>query len=265
MYALTQTGHFARATFFILQLELQSIDASSGEKGKHKYTKITPQPPQTNKQGEKPATFAVGHMSLGYLLGKASAKPLGLKPNVALLMVLSILPDIDILAGIYNFHRGPTHSVIAAILVFIPFFIIYRKRALPYFLALVSHALIGDLIVGGNLQLFWPLTTASVTLPAPFPYIEITSRVNVGIETSLFVVALVVLAISRDYRVFFRRKLSNLTLVIPVFTVLLPTFVAYPLEVPVLLVPAHLFYLALFVAALIILAFPRQKQARNRL
>src|SRR5512137_569547 len=158
-------------------------------------------------------------MSLGYLLGKASAKPLGLKPNVALLMVLSILPDIDILAGIHNFHRGPTHSVIAVILVFIPFFITYRKRALPYFLALVSHAMIGDLIVGGNLQLFWPLSDASVSLPPPFPHIEITSSINVAMELSLFVLALVVLAVTRDYRVFFRRKLSNLTLVIPVFTV----------------------------------------------
>jgi LexA-binding, inner membrane-associated putative hydrolase len=242
---------------------LESIDAFWA-KCRHKYTKITPHPPQTNKQGEKPATFAVGHMSLGYLLGKASAKPLGLRPNVALLMVLSILPDIDILAGIHNFHRGPTHSVIAAILIFIPFFIVYRKRAFPYFLALISHALIGDLVVGGNLQLFWPLTTESVTLPAPFPHIEITSNTNVAIEISLFVVALVVLAVSRDYKVFFRRKLSNLTLVIPVFTVLLPTFVAYPLEVPVLLIPPHLFYLALFAAALIILAFPRQETSPRR-
>jgi LexA-binding, inner membrane-associated putative hydrolase len=207
-------------------------------------------------------------MSLGYLLGKASAKPFGLKPNVALLMVLSILPDIDILAGIHNFHRGPTHSLVAAILVFIPFFIVYRQRALPYFTAFVSHALIGDLFVGGNLQLFWPLTTAAISLPAPFPLIEITSRTNVAIETTLFVAALIVLALTKDYRVFFKRKLSNLTLIVPIFTVLLPTFLAYPLEVPTLLIPTHLFYLALFAAAIIILAFPVTKtrgQLRLRL
>jgi membrane-bound metal-dependent hydrolase YbcI (DUF457 family) len=198
-------------------------------------------------------------MSLGYLLGKASAKPFGLKPNTPLLMVLSILPDIDILAGMNNFHRGPTHSLVAAILVFIPFFIVYRQRALPYFTAFVSHALIGDLFIGGNLQLFWPLTTASVTLPSPFPLIEITGKINVAIETALFVAALIVLALTKDYRVFFKRKLSNLTLIVPIFTVLLPTFVAYPLEVPTLLIPTHLFYLALFAAAIIFLAFPVTK------
>ena len=42
--------------------------------------------------------FAVGHMSLAYLLGKGSAKWLKVKINIPLIMVLSILPDADIIA-----------------------------------------------------------------------------------------------------------------------------------------------------------------------
>ncbi len=107
--------------------------------------------------------FAVGHMSLAYLLGKASSKPLKVNPNIPVLLVLSILPDIDIafqtLTGSI-IHRGPTHSLIVALVIFTPFFILYGKRAVPYFLAFISHFL-GDFFIGGQLQLFWPLSTSN--------------------------------------------------------------------------------------------------------
>lgn len=194
-------------------------------------------------------------MALGYLLGKASANPFKLNPNIAVLMVLSIIPDMDILAGIEGFHRGPTHSIITAILVFLPFFVFYRQKALPYFFALVSHSLIGDLLIGGNLQLLWPIQTNPVFMPSPFPIISITSTLNVAAESLLFVAALVVLAISKDYLSFLRKNLTNLILAIPIFTVLLPTFAGYPLDVPFLLIPPHLFFLALFSIAISIILF----------
>ena len=81
--------------------------------------------------------FAVGHMALAYLAGKISAKPLRVSPNVPLLLVLSIIPDMDILVG-EGFHRGPTHSVIMAIIVFLPVLYFYRRKAVPYLLALAS-------------------------------------------------------------------------------------------------------------------------------
>ena len=210
-------------------------------------------------KGRKKASFAVGHISLGYLLGKASAKPLKLKPNVPVLMVLSIIPDIDILAGVEGFHRGPTHSVITAVLIFLPFFVLYRQKAVPYFLSLVSHGLIGDLLIGGHIQLFWPFLTNTFSMPAPFPRISITSNINVAAETTLFVLAIIVMARSKDFQVFFRRNLSNLVLAIPIFSVLLPTFMGYPLIVPILLVPSHLFYLILFTASVLTLIFLRLK------
>ena len=39
----------------------------------------------------------------------------------------------------------------------IPFFVVYRKQAIPYFAALLSHILIGDFFTGG-IQLFWPVS-----------------------------------------------------------------------------------------------------------
>ena len=193
--------------------------------------------------------FGVGHMALAYLLAKGSAHTMKVNFNIPLILVLSIIPDIDILAG-EAFHRGPTHSFILAVLVFIPIFLLYRKQAIPYFLALVSHSLIGDLFIGGNLQLLWPISTSHISLPI-IPKIPIFSPINVALELTLFVVATIVMFKTKDLQLFFQKKASNLLLIIPVATVLLPTFLAYPLNVPILLVPPHLFYLGLFIIAII--------------
>jgi hypothetical protein len=188
-------------------------------------------------------------MALAYLIGKGSALRLRINLNIPAILVLSIIPDMDILFGGGEFHRGPTHSAIVALLVFIPIFILYRKKAVPYFLALLSHSLIGDLFIGGNIQLLWPIITNAISLPAPFPVIGIDSVVNVALELTLFTTATIVMFVTKDLQLFFRGRKSNLLLAIPIATVLLPTFLAYPLVVPVLLVAPHLFYLALFTIA----------------
>jgi membrane-bound metal-dependent hydrolase YbcI (DUF457 family) len=205
--------------------------------------------------------FAVGHMAIAYLLGKGFSRALRVKLNIPILLVLSILPDIDI---VYDFltgsqiHRGPTHSIIVAALAFVPIFIIYRKKAIPYFIALISHPLIGDFLIGGKLQLFWPLSTGQFGVhEAGFPYyISIFSPANIALEMTLFFIATLVLYKTGDWKAFFTSKKTNLVLIIPIATVLLPSTIGYPFSNPLLLsVPplalAHLFYLVLFsIAAL---------------
>ncbi len=198
--------------------------------------------------------FAVGHMALAYLLSKPTAKKLKTTLNIPAALVLSIIPDIDILAG-EGFHRGPTHSIITAILVFIPIFYIYRKTAAPYFLALISHGAIGDLIVGGKIQLFWPIVQNYVTISPPLPYIAITSPTNIAIEITLFAATTTVMLKAGDLQAFLKPHKSNLLLIIPVATVLLPTFLAYPLTVPTALIIPHLFYLILFAISVLIVIF----------
>jgi hypothetical protein len=190
-------------------------------------------------------------MALGYLLSKTSAKLLKVNINVPLVLVLSVLPDIDIIFDfLFNIeiHRGPTHSVISAILIFIPFFLLYRQKAVPYFTALVSHSLIADFLIGGQLLLLWPLSTAEFG----FPFITIESRLNIALEFTLFVIAVFVMLRTSDLFQFFRNHKINLILAIPIFTVLLPTFIGYPLYVPILLVFPHLFYLVLFAISVLI-------------
>jgi membrane-bound metal-dependent hydrolase YbcI (DUF457 family) len=158
-------------------------------------------------------------MSLAYLLGKVSGKAIHVEPNIALLLVLSILPDIDIVFDFLTgsqLHRGPTHSIVVAALAFIPIFVIYRKKAIPYFLALISHSLIGDFFIGGNLQLLWPLSKTEFGLhELGSAYISIFSPINIALELMLFVLAMVVLFKSADWKAFLKKDMTNLVLVIP--------------------------------------------------
>jgi len=199
-------------------------------------------------------------MSIAYLLGKGSSKPLRVKINIPLIMVLSILPDADIvfdyLTGAH-LHRGPSHSVVVAIFAFIPFFIIYRKKAIPYFLALISHPLIGDFFIGGKLELLWPFTNAKFGLhELGGPYISIYMPIDGLIEVILFIVAMVLLVKSNDWKVFFTAHKSNLLLIIPLLTVLLPSTIGYPFSKslfffsPILAI-AHVILVVLFSVAVL--------------
>jgi membrane-bound metal-dependent hydrolase YbcI (DUF457 family) len=191
-------------------------------------------------------------MSLAYLLGKGAAKKLHVKINIPLIMVLSILPDVDLifddLTG-SQLHRGPSHSLLLAIVAFLPVLIIYRKKAVPYFLAFISHALIGDFFIGG-VQLLWPFSTTKFGFTA----LSIFSPINIVIEMILFIAAMLVLYKSGEWKVFLTDTKSNLFLIIPMFTVLLPTIIGFPFSKPLILTEpilsiAHLVYLALFSVA----------------
>jgi membrane-bound metal-dependent hydrolase YbcI (DUF457 family) len=176
------------------------------------------------------------------------------------LLVLSILPDIDIF---YDFitgaqiHRGPTHSIVVATLAFIPVFIYFGKQAIPYFLALISHPLIGDFFIGGHLQLLWPISSNEYGLhELGSIYIDIYNPINIVLEVSLFLVAMLVLFKSGDWKVFFKPDKTNLVLIIPITTVLLPSTIGYPfsnsllLSEPALAI-AHMVYLVLFTIAIL--------------
>ena len=199
-------------------------------------------------------------MAIAYLLGKGSSKALHVKLNIPILLVLSILPDIDIVFDFLTgteIHRGPTHSIVVAAVAFIPLFIIYRKRAIPYFLGLISHPIIGDFFIGGRLQLLWPLSSNEYGLhELGSYYISIFSPVNIALELSLFVMATLVLYKTGDWKDFFSSKKTNLVLIIPIATVLLPSTIGYPFNSSLLLTEpilalAHLFYLVLFSIAVI--------------
>ncbi len=188
--------------------------------------------------------FAVGHLSLGYLIAKGSAKLLNRRVNVPLVLFLSLVPDIDVLIlGVQ--HRTITHSIIASLISFLPVFAYYRAEAVPYFLALLQHSLVGDFITGGTeaqgTQLFWPLTFNQYGLP-----IDILSPANLAIEWISFTSAAILILKTRDIHKLRDAKISNLLLSVPIMAVLLPSFLYFPLAVPLALLIPHIVYLTLF-------------------
>jgi membrane-bound metal-dependent hydrolase YbcI (DUF457 family) len=93
--------------------------------------------------------------------------------SIAMVMFLSILPDIDIifrLAGIELGHRTITHSAIVWLVIggiLVSFFKIkYRKgrEAAVYLIAYLSHLIIGDILVG-PINILFPIGEFVITSP----------------------------------------------------------------------------------------------------
>lgn len=205
---------------------------------------------------EESKSFAVGHLALGYISSKTSTKILKTSIDLPIIFMLSVIPDVDLLIPFIE-HRGPTHSIITTVIVFIPFFAIYHKKATPYFIALIQHSLIGDYISGGKIQLLWPITTQYYGTG-----ISIKSNTNIIVEWILFFASAIILLMTKDSTTFFQPRKSNLILTIPTFTVLLPTFLSYPLGVPAGLMLPHVFYTFIFLVSIIIdLSGPLKKMS----
>jgi len=163
--------------------------------------------------------------------------------NLPLLLTASVLPDIDLELR-FLVHRGPTHSLITITLLMIPFFVIYRKQAFPYYAALLSHVFIGDFITGG-IQLFWPLSNNFFGVLN----FEVASLPIAITELVLFAVTLPIMYKLGDLKTLFKPHNRNWALIIPFGAVLGPLLSAgrgQESALPILLVVPSLFYIGLF-------------------
>ena len=190
--------------------------------------------------------FAVGHVALGYLLGKITSKLTETEIKIPVLLALTILPDIDLLMpGIR--HRGPTHSMIVIVLSSLPFLIVYGKTVIPYIIAIVQHSLIGDYLTGGGIQLFWPMNQKWYGL-GTCP----SSSINIAMEWISCVASLALMTKMGDLRELLKPHPLNLILLIPISSIYSPMFLGFPIQVPNNLIIPHLTYLALFALSILI-------------
>ncbi len=169
---------------------------------------------------------------------------MGTRLNLALLFTISVLPDFDFLLFAFIEHRGPSHSLLVLLLVCLPFFVVYKKKAFPYFVALLFHLLLGDMFSGG-VQLFWPFSTDWIFV------LNLYNRgiFSVGLELVLFFVSTVVMVVNGDFqRLLFiktNRVYSLFSFGIVLGPLLIGTINPY-YNLPLLLVVPSLFYLATF-------------------
>ena len=187
--------------------------------------------------------FAVGHFALGYLFGKASSKLAHVKVNLPLLLAASVLPDVDLLLR-FLMHRGPTHSILTITILMIPFFVVYRKQAIPYYAALLSHILIGDFFTGG-IELFWPLSQhwfGALNF-------QVNSLPIAATELTLFLLTLPLMYKLGDLKTLLKPNNKNWALIIPLGAILGPLLSlgrGQESALPALLVIPSLFYVFLF-------------------
>ena len=154
-------------------------------------------------------------------------------------------------------HRGPTHSIVVITVLMIPFFVIYRKKSIPYFAALLSHILIGDLFTWG-VELFWPLSQGWFGVynfePNSLP-IALT-------ELLLFLVTLPIMYKMGDLQTLLKPHNKNWMLIIPLGAVLGPLLWLVrgwqDSPISIVLVAPSLFWLALFTCSIFVWLKARQ-------
>lgn len=147
-------------------------------------------------------------------------------------------------------HRGPTHSFLAITALMIPFFIIYRKQAIPYYAAMLSHIFMGDYFTGG-IELLWPLSHGWFGALN----FEVTSLPNVSSELALFIITIPIMFKLGDLRAFLKPHNKNWALIIPLGATLVPLLsLGRGVEnaLPTLLAVPSLFYISLFVCSMFI-------------
>lgn len=189
--------------------------------------------------------FAVGHLALGYLIGKASSKILNIKVNPSMIFLFAVLPDIDLFIPLLE-HRGPTHSITALTITLILTSLLIGRKAIPYSMAYLQHIVPGDYISDGGIQLLWPFDMQWYGL-------EINQGIGIAIsiELTAFIVSILLMWKTRDLERLFHPKALNLILLIPLIALSSPLIVKFPIPVPPSLIPPHLVYMALFTTALL--------------
>ncbi len=197
--------------------------------------------------------YAVGHLALGYLAGRAASKLFNVEMNIPMLFVASIIPDIDLLVPYFE-DRGLIHSIFIFGLLFLPASLLYGKRAVPYFAALATHSIIGDYLTNDGVQLLWP-----VTLDWYGGGIPVRSLTNALLEWILFIISLTIMLRTKDLEILFQKHSSNILLSIPALTILLPTIFNIPTYVPAALFFPHFTCLSLFTLSILIDFVPDKK------
>ena len=135
--------------------------------------------------------WLLGHLALGYFSAYFVGKYTRERLIVPLVLLVSMAPDFDFFFRRFIIHRGPTHSLLVAVALFVPLILILRGGYV-YFAALLSH-LIADYFVANyeRMQLFWPLTTAGFAAPS---YLRLSGVAETIVEVGLFIIMLAMLA-----------------------------------------------------------------------
>lgn len=88
---------------------------------------------------------------------------------MSIVMTLGVLPDVDLfLRGFGVLHHSFTHSLFFWFILSVPFFVVYRRRVVPFLVAVVQHFAFGDLLFG-IVMIAWPFSQSFFGLGIAMP------------------------------------------------------------------------------------------------
>ena len=166
--------------------------------------------------------YFLGHMAWAYVFAiLAWAFIPGIKRTgklfIPLILILGVLPDADLLFGRLGIvHHTVTHSFFFWIVLFVPFFVVFRLKAIPYFVAVVQHFAFGDLLVD-KVMLFWPFKSSFIGLNW-----GMGSPLDVAFESAGLVLMLGIMIYIGDLKRLFSIDKANRFMIFP-FLALLPS------------------------------------------
>lgn len=138
----------------------------------------------------------------------------GGKLIVPAILFLGILPDGDLLLDrIGIMHRTVTHSFFFWIIIFVPLFIVFKLKSVPYFVAVIQHFAFGDLLMG-KVMLFWPFKASQIGFGFGMP-----SPTDVTLELTGLVLALAIIIYSKDLKRLFSVDKNNIIMLLPLFAI----------------------------------------------
>lgn len=121
----------------------------------------------------------LGHMTIGFAAHEISCKNSTICPwwkTAVFIGILANLPDVDVLIGLlfrgngWAFHRGPTHSLVFALLTaclasraWKTWSHVPKISFVSCFLVIVSHVIADSLIGSSAVSLFWPFEISWAT------------------------------------------------------------------------------------------------------
>jgi membrane-bound metal-dependent hydrolase YbcI (DUF457 family) len=144
----------------------------------------------------------------------------------------------------------------------VPFFLLYRKRAIPYYAAMLSHILIGDFFTGG-VELFWPLSHSTFGALN----LDTAGLIVSSIELSLLLLTLPFMYKLGDLKTLLKPDNKNWALIIPLGAIIGPLVSlgrGREDALPALLIIPSLFYIGLFSYSLFVWLRVRHTKDRDK-
>ena len=190
--------------------------------------------------------FFLGHMAWAYVWAVLFAGKRWGKLFIPSVLMLGVMPDVDLLLGGFGVaHHTFTHSLFFWFVIFAPFSVVFRRKFIPYLVAVVQHFAFGDFFVG-EVMIFWPFSASYFGFNT-----AMVSVFDVALETAGLLLAAGIMYFNGDLRRLLSVDMRNIPMFLP-FLALLTSMLFLAVDWPIIPLVAYIWSSPLF--ATIVLA-----------